>query len=201
MIHQSKRKAYKTERFNTFQTQPFCAKLCPCRHYTAKPGLDVKAPFHLCIMKSKRKETINVRQCDPICAGMLKTRDRSQTPISSLRQDHVKRTSNHNPMAEETKKTEEKDQGIPSWLLPVLTGLASMGGNYILWIKPLQDAFKKLSDEIEDLREEVKDLKRERKEREEREELDGLEDDGLLKRNHDRSFKRATGKRNITTLR
>jgi len=104
-------------------------------------------------------------------------------------------------MAEETKKTEEKDQGIPSWLLPVLTGLASMGGNYILWVKPLQDAFKKLNDEIEELREEVKELKHERKEREEKEKLDGLESDGLIKRNSNRSFDRSTGKRSITTLR
>ena len=106
-----------------------------------------------------------------------------------------------NPSASRAGKTEEKDQSIPSWLLPVLTGLASLGGNYILWVKPLQDAFKTLSDEIEDLREEVKELKRERKEWEEKEKLDGLEDDGLLKRNHDRSFKRSTSKRGITTLR
>jgi len=104
-------------------------------------------------------------------------------------------------MAEETKKTEEKDQSIPSWLLPVLTGLASLGGNYILWVKPLQDAFKAMSGEIEELREEIKELKRERKEREEKERLDGLEDDGLLKRNHNRSFNRSTGRRNVTTLR
>lgn len=104
-------------------------------------------------------------------------------------------------MAEETKKTEEKDQAIPSWLLPVLTGLASLGGNYILWVKPLQDAFKALSEEIEGLRAEVKELKRERKEREEKEELDGLDEDGLLRYNRDKSFKRSTHKKNITTLR
>ncbi|MBS1634311.1 MAG: hypothetical protein JST26_00215 [Bacteroidetes bacterium] len=103
-------------------------------------------------------------------------------------------------MAEETKKTEEKDQSIPSWLLPVLTGLASLGGNYILWVKPLQDAFKALSEEIEELRAEVKELKLERKEREEKEELDGS-DDGLLQYNRNKSFKRSTSKRNITTLR
>lgn len=105
-------------------------------------------------------------------------------------------------MAEETKKTEEKDQGIPSWLLPVLTGLGSLGGNYILWVKPLQDAFKTLSDEIEELRAEVKELKRERKEREEQDELDGSDDDGLLRyRRRDKSLKRSTHKRNVTTLR
>lgn len=103
-------------------------------------------------------------------------------------------------MAEETKKTEEKDQSIPSWLLPILTGLASLGGNYILWVKPLQDAFKALSEEIEELRAEVKELKLERKERDEKEELDGS-DDGLLQYNRSKSFKRSASKRNVTTLR
>ena len=64
MIHQSKRKAYKTERFNTFQTSPFCAKLCPCRHYTAKPGIGVKPLFNLCVMKREVKS--NILQKPPI---------------------------------------------------------------------------------------------------------------------------------------
>jgi hypothetical protein len=110
------------------------------------------------------------------------------------------KTSKHNSMAEETKKTEEKDQTIPSWLFPVLTGLASLGSNYVLWVKPLQDAFKTLSDEIEELRAEVKELKHERKERDEKEELDGS-DEGLLRYNRNKSFKRSTSKRNIITLR
>ncbi len=101
-------------------------------------------------------------------------------------------------MAEEKQKTEEKDQGVPSWLLPILTGLASLGGNYILWVKPLQDAFKTLNDQIEELREEVKELKRQRKKEED---LDGLEEDELLHLNRNRSLSQSKRKKNIASLR
>ena len=57
-------------------------------------------------------------------------------------------------MAEENTKTGsilEGDQGkgIPSWLVPILSGLGSMSGSYILWVKPLQENFKAMAEHNE----------------------------------------------------
>lgn len=72
-------------------------------------------------------------------------------------------------MAEENTKTGsilEGDQGkgIPSWLVPILSGLGSMGGSYMLWVKPLQDNFKAMAEQIEDLKDDIREIKQKQKE-------------------------------------
>jgi hypothetical protein len=57
-----------------------------------------------------------------------------------------------------------KDKGVPSWLAPLLSGLGSMGGSYMLWVKPLQDNFKAMAEQIETLKEEIKEIKQKQKE-------------------------------------
>jgi hypothetical protein len=50
------------------------------------------------------------------------------------------------------------DKGIPEWLTPILSSLGSMGGSYMLWIKPLQDRMDSLNNQMNDLKNEVKEL-------------------------------------------
>ena len=73
-------------------------------------------------------------------------------------------------MAEENKEAKENkettsgsssikdDKGIPEWLTPILSSLGSMGGSYMLWIKPLQERMDSLTNQLNDLKSEVKEL-------------------------------------------
>ncbi len=67
-------------------------------------------------------------------------------------------------MAEENKETSSSsstskdDKGIPEWLTPILSSLGSMGGSYMLWIKPLQDRMDVLTNQMHDLKNEIKQL-------------------------------------------
>lgn len=71
-------------------------------------------------------------------------------------------------MAEENTKTgsaqEEQEKGIPSWLVPILSGLGSMGGSYMLWVKPLQENFKVMAEQIETLKDDIEEIKHKQKE-------------------------------------
>jgi hypothetical protein len=59
---------------------------------------------------------------------------------------------------------ENESKGIPSWLTPLLSGLGSMGGSYMLWVKPLQDNFKAMAEQIETLKDEIREIKHKQKE-------------------------------------
>jgi hypothetical protein len=59
---------------------------------------------------------------------------------------------------------ENDSKGIPSWLTPLLSGLGSMGGSYMLWVKPLQDNFKAMAEQIETLKVEIREVKHKQKE-------------------------------------
>jgi hypothetical protein len=75
-------------------------------------------------------------------------------------------------MAEEKKETKDlkdtkevkDDKGMPEWLAPILSALGSMGGSYMLWIKPLQERMDILVNQMSELRTEVKELKQQNKE-------------------------------------
>lgn len=75
-------------------------------------------------------------------------------------------------MAEEKKETKDQkdtkeakdDKGMPEWLAPILSAVGSMGGSYMLWIKPLQERMDVLADQMNNLRVEVKELKKQNKE-------------------------------------
>ena len=71
--------------------------------------------------------------------------------------------------AEESKKvsdiiSDKPEKGIPDWLMPILSGLGSMGGSYMLWVKPLQDNFKAMAEQIEDLKDDISEIKQKQKE-------------------------------------
>lgn len=109
-------------------------------------------------------------------------------------------------MAEEKKTTEAnetKDASMPEWLMPILTGLGSLGGTYALWVKPLQDGLKKMSEEIQNLKEEVAGLKHQSKKRrminEEEDDEEGDEDEFISTRQN-RTIKKS-GKGSIGLLR
>ena len=74
--------------------------------------------------------------------------------------------SKDNKATPETKNNKEvkDDKGMPEWLTPILSALGSMGGSYMLFIKPLQDRMDALVIQVSDLREEVKELKQQNKE-------------------------------------
>ena len=71
-----------------------------------------------------------------------------------------------NKAAPEIKNSQvvKDDKGMPEWLTPILSALGSIGGSYMLFIKPLQDRMDALVMQISDLREEVKELKQQNKE-------------------------------------
>ncbi len=85
-------------------------------------------------------------------------------------------------------KAGKDDKTIPEWLTPVLSGLGSMGGSYMLWIKPLQDKmdalvkqFNELESELDDLRENNRELAQQSKELEK--ELNGLQENQACQSN------------------
>ena len=57
----------------------------------------------------------------------------------------------------------DQEKGIPSWLVPILSGLGSMGGSYMLWVKPLQDNFKAMAEQIETLKGDIEEIKQKQK--------------------------------------
>lgn len=59
---------------------------------------------------------------------------------------------------------DKTEKGMPDWLMPILSGLGSMGGSYMLWIKPLQDNFKAMAEQIEDLKDDIREIKQKQKE-------------------------------------
>jgi hypothetical protein len=95
--------------------------------------------------------------------------------------------------------TENKEEGMPAWVMPILSALGSMGGSYMLWVKPLQDSFKAMSDQIEELREEVRELKGKRKP--EKFEGEDEEEDYILPSRKLRPVKTSSSKRNTLSLR
>jgi chromosome segregation ATPase len=58
------------------------------------------------------------------------------------------------------------DKATPDWLAPILSALGSMGGSYMLFIKPLQERLERLANQLTDLRAEAKELKQQNKETE-----------------------------------
>ena len=56
------------------------------------------------------------------------------------------------------------DKGMPEWLTPILSALGSIGGSYMLFIKPLQERMDALVIQVSDLRVEVKELKQQNRE-------------------------------------
>jgi hypothetical protein len=60
--------------------------------------------------------------------------------------------------------SDKQEKGMPDWLMPILSGLGSMGGSYMLWVKPLQDNFKAMAEQIEDLKDDIREIKQKQKE-------------------------------------
>ena len=98
-------------------------------------------------------------------------------------------------------KTENKEEVIPAWVASILSALGGMGGSYMLWVKPLQDSFKAMSEQIEELREEVRELKRNEKGKSKEFEGEDDEDDYLLPNRKLRPVKTSPSKRNTLSLR
>jgi hypothetical protein len=65
-------------------------------------------------------------------------------------------------MAKETPKSE--GEKIPAWLLSILSTAASMGGSYMLWIKPLEDKLDLLAKELKETKLDLKELELEHNE-------------------------------------
>ncbi len=103
-------------------------------------------------------------------------------------------------MTTENKQNENKEEGMPAWVTPILSALGSMGGSYMLWVKPLQDSFKAMSEQIEELREEVNELKQQRQNKQDS--LNGVDDDDhFLPSKKIRAPKINSSKRNTISLR
>ena len=87
-----------------------------------------------------------------------------------------------NKAAPEIKNSQvvKDDKGMPEWLTPILSALGSIGGSYMLFIKPLQERMDALVIQVSDLREQVKELKQQNKELEkELEDIQQNQDSGF----------------------
>ena len=51
-----------------------------------------------------------------------------------------------------------KDLNIPEWLMHLLTGLGTMGANYMLWIKPIQDKMDAMNLQILNQQNRIREL-------------------------------------------
>lgn len=65
--------------------------------------------------------------------------------------------TNTNTQSEQNKQND--NAGMPDWVMHLLTGAGSVGANYLLFVKPLQDKFEAMNKAIENLVVETKELK------------------------------------------
>jgi mevalonate kinase len=65
-------------------------------------------------------------------------------------------------------------ENMPEWVTPLLSALGSMGGSYMLFIKPMQERLNVVESQLSDLRSEVKELKHQNKNLERA--LEGIEE-------------------------
>ncbi|MEO8760395.1 MAG: hypothetical protein ABI388_04565 [Bacteroidia bacterium] len=65
-------------------------------------------------------------------------------------------------------------ENMPEWVTPLLSALGSMGGSYMLFIKPMQERLNVLESQSSDLRSEVKELKHKNRDLEKA--LEGIEE-------------------------
>ena len=54
-----------------------------------------------------------------------------------------------------------KSINIPEWALHLLTGIGAMGGNYFLWIKPMQDKMDSLNQKLNEQEKRIMELEHE----------------------------------------
>lgn len=91
-----------------------------------------------------------------------------------------------------------KDMNIPEWLMHLLTGVGTMGANYMLWIKPLQDKMDAMNlkmlkqedriRELEDIQEKIiRQLKKDTRGKDE--ELKGMDDEDFFTINRNNNSK------------
>jgi FtsZ-binding cell division protein ZapB len=74
----------------------------------------------------------------------------------------------------ETAPIQKLLENLPEWVTPLLSALGSMGGSYMLFIKPLQERVDTMASQISDLRAEVKELKHHNRDLEKA--LEGIEE-------------------------
>jgi hypothetical protein len=75
----------------------------------------------------------------------------------------TKNVKNQTENTEVTKPT-EPDKGMPAWLSPLLSAIGSMGGSYMIWIKPLQTSMELLTGQVKTLQDEIRELKKQNRE-------------------------------------
>ena len=98
----------------------------------------------------------------------------------------------------ETKEPRDSEQpkdnkGMPEWLAPIVSALGSMGGSYMIWIKPLQERMDKLTDQVNDIKAEVKELRQQNKEYEKELENVNLQLENNLSGEHYLPIKQSNG--------
>jgi hypothetical protein len=150
------------------------------------------------------KTGTNDNQYLPISANTVNTSRTQQvlkTGVRTLYSDLKIKPSKRDQMTTESKSTENKDEGMPAWVMPILSALGSMGGSYMLWVKPLQDSFKAMSEQIEELREEIHELKQPRKTKQDVLDDTDDDDDYFLPSKKIRPVNMNSSKRNTISLR
>jgi len=71
----------------------------------------------------------------------------------------VNKNVSDNKTIKETAPAQKLLDNMPEWVTPLLSALGSMGGSYMLFIKPLQERMDNIATQLSDLKEEIKELK------------------------------------------
>ncbi len=98
-------------------------------------------------------------------------------------------------------KDTKDNKGMPEWLAPIVSALGSMGGSYLIWIKPLQERMDKLTDQVNDLKAEVKELRQQNKEYEKELENVNLQLENNLSGEHYLPIKQSNGQESFSKSR
>ena len=73
--------------------------------------------------------------------------------------DEKKQYTNQQSKTSSSQSEQSNTNGMPDWVMHLLTGAGSVGANYLLFVKPLQDKFEAMNKAIENLIVETKELK------------------------------------------
>lgn len=76
-------------------------------------------------------------------------------------EDNTQKTNNNKQSSNPLESLNLDGLNIPDWLKHLLTGAGSLGANYFLFIKPLQDKMDMMQKEISQQKDKIKDLENE----------------------------------------
>lgn len=91
-------------------------------------------------------------------ANKKESDSKQNTNHQSKNQTTDKQTMNNNNSQNNSTNSQAGGMNVPDWVMHLLTGAGSMGGSYLLFIKPLQEKFDDLQKQITEQQDTIDDL-------------------------------------------